>query len=66
MGDCTNLKANLERCNCTYSGCPRQGRCCECLQYHLSHEELPGCCFPDEVERTYDRSFRRFAKLHGG
>ena len=66
MADCTNLKANLKRCNCTWSGCPRKGRCCECLQYHLSCEELPACFFPAEVERTYDRSFRRFTRLHGG
>jgi hypothetical protein len=26
-------------------------------------EELPACAFPDDVERTYDRSFRRFASL---
>jgi len=66
MADCTNVKANLDRCNCTWSGCPRQGKCCECLQYHLAQKGLPGCCFPDEVERTYDRSFARFARLHGG
>jgi hypothetical protein len=24
---------------------------------------LPACCFPDDVERTYDRSFARFAAL---
>jgi len=26
-------------------------------------QQLPACCFPDEVERTYDRSFERFAQL---
>ena len=66
MADCANLKANLNNCNCTWSGCPRKGQCCECLQYHLAHEELPACCFPTEVERTYDRSFTRFIQLHGG
>jgi hypothetical protein len=25
-------------------------------------KELPACCFPDDVEKTYDRSFRAFAK----
>jgi hypothetical protein len=25
-------------------------------------KQLPGCCFPDDVERTYDRSFRAFAQ----
>jgi hypothetical protein len=25
-------------------------------------KQLPACCFPDDVEKTYDRSFRAFAK----
>jgi hypothetical protein len=25
-------------------------------------QQLPGCCFPPEVEKTYDRSFTAFAK----
>jgi hypothetical protein len=25
--------------------------------------ELPACVFPPDVERTYDRSFARFARL---
>jgi hypothetical protein len=25
-------------------------------------KQLPGCCFPDDVERTYDRSFKAFAR----
>jgi hypothetical protein len=37
--------------------------CCECLHYHLKNRQLPACCFPDDVEKTYDRSFERFAKL---
>jgi hypothetical protein len=28
-------------------------------------KQLPGCCFPDDVEQTYDRSFRAFAKAWG-
>jgi hypothetical protein len=28
------------------------------VQYHLRNDELPGCFFPAEVERTYDRSRR--------
>jgi hypothetical protein len=66
MADCSNHAANLKDCACTYPGCPRKGTCCECLRYHLANDELPGCCFPPEVEKTYDRSFRRFARLHGG
>ncbi len=58
-----NKEANIGRCNCSYGGCSRKGTCCECLHYHLSHRQLPGCCFPDDVERTYDRSFEKFADL---
>ena len=61
---CPKANANKARCNCTYEPCPRKGRCCECLQYHLSMNELPACAFPDDVERTYDRSFARFAAIH--
>ena len=56
---------NLSACNCTYEPCPRKGNCCECLRYHLKNRELPGCCFPDDAERTYDRSFEHFARLVG-
>ncbi len=54
---------NLERCNCTYEPCEKKGICCECLRYHLKQRQLPGCCFPDDVEKTWDRSFETFAKL---
>lgn len=61
MADC-NKEQNLEFCTCSYNGCGRKGMCCECIQYHLASKQLPGCCFPAEVERTYDRSFKAFAK----
>jgi hypothetical protein len=64
MEKCPSAKTNASHCTCTYGGCARHGRCCECLSYHLANQELPGCCFPHEVERTYDRSFQRFAQLH--
>ncbi|MEW6238626.1 MAG: DUF6485 family protein [Candidatus Omnitrophota bacterium] len=51
---------NKVKCTCTYGGCDKHGKCCECLQYHLRMKELPACCFPPQVERTYDRSFRKF------
>jgi hypothetical protein len=63
--DCEKFKRNMDRCNCSYQGCPRKGNCCECLHYHLAMDELPACCFPDDVERTYDRSFKRFIETHG-
>jgi hypothetical protein len=55
---------NLEHCNCSYQGCSRKGICCECLSYHLSQNQLPACCFPDEIERTYDRSFEKFVEIN--
>ena len=66
MNECPNMKANRARCNCTYEQCSRKGNCCECLRYHLAMQELPACAFPPEVERTYDRSFKKFAALHQG
>ncbi len=54
---------NRDACTCTYPGCSRKGLCCECLQYHLSSRQLPGCCFPADVEATYARSFEKFAEL---
>ena len=60
--DCEHKDANLERCSCTYEPCPRKGLCCECLSYHLRMRELPACCFTDDVERTFDRSFARFIR----
>ena len=52
---------NMELCSCSYPGCSRKGVCCECLQYHLKSQQLPGCCFPSDMEKTFDRSFRAFA-----
>lgn len=62
--DCEHLKKNREFCNCSYTGCPRKGNCCACLQYHLRMNELPACVFPVDVERTWDRSFRRFIETY--
>jgi hypothetical protein len=59
-GKCDRYDLNMEHCNCTYEPCSRKGRCCDCLRYHLSNNELPACCFGAEAEATYDRSFRKF------
>jgi hypothetical protein len=59
-----NQERNLRKCNCSYEPCSRKGICCECLSYHRSNNELPACFFPDSVERTYDRSLRKFLQLH--
>ena len=54
---------NLQNCNCSYSPCSRKGVCCDCIRYHLSMRELPACCFSNDAERTFDRSFEHFARL---
>ncbi len=46
------------KCTCTYSGCPRHGKCCECVEYHNRNKEFPACFFSPEKEKSYDRSFR--------
>jgi Domain of unknown function (DUF6485) len=63
-GECKNFERNMDMCNCSYPGCSRKGYCCDCLASHLKSRQLPGCCFPNSVEKTYDRSFEAFAKAH--
>ncbi|RDE12252.1 MAG: hypothetical protein C4K47_08540 [Candidatus Thorarchaeota archaeon] len=60
-----NSERNRQRCACTYAGCPRKGYCCDCLQYHWKNHELPGCLFPPEAEKTYDRSLDNFLGIWG-
>ncbi|MDD5455318.1 MAG: DUF6485 family protein [Candidatus Ratteibacteria bacterium] len=57
------IAQNKKRCNCTYEPCSRKGICCECIQYHLSLNELPACFFPDVIEKTYDRSIEKFISI---
>jgi len=57
---------NQARCNCTYDPCARKGICCDCIAYHLRSRELPGCVFPDDAEKTWNRSFEHFARLVNG
>jgi len=54
---------NKRNCNCSYDPCNRKGVCCDCVRYHLRSRQLPACFFPDDVERTYDRSFEKFTEL---
>jgi hypothetical protein len=54
------VEVNKAKCTCTYESCSRKGKCCQCILYHRALGELPGCLFPPEVERTYDRSISRF------
>lgn len=61
--ECSN-KNNLDFCNCTYEPCSKKGICCECIQYHLTKNQLPACFFSKEAERTFDRSIAHFVRLH--
>ena len=54
-----DITKNLENCTCTYS-CERKGKCCECVAYHKSRNEIPGCFFSAESEAKYDRSIEHF------
>ena len=56
-------ETNLQRCNCSYEPCGKKGVCCDCIRFHLVMRELPGCCFSDDAERTFDRSFEHFTSL---
>jgi len=53
-----NIKENRRNCSCTYEPFTRKGKCCECIAYHWSMGELPGCLFPPKIEKTYDRSIK--------
>ncbi|MCL2766435.1 MAG: DUF6485 family protein [Peptococcaceae bacterium] len=52
------LEKNKVQCSCTYESCSRRGLCCECISYHRTKNEAPGCLFPPEIERTYNRSIK--------
>lgn len=62
MTEC-KVEDNKRVCNCTYS-CSKKGMCCECLRAHLKNGEVPACFFPDEVERTYDRTIENFIRVY--
>jgi len=57
------IEVNKKNCNCTYP-CDKKGMCCLCLSYHRNLGEVPACFFPDDVERTYDRSVENFIKIY--
>ena len=60
--DC-KIKENISNCPCTYKGCSKKGKCCDCLKSHLIKRQLPACCFTKDAEKTNDRSFEHFIKL---
>ena len=64
MSEC-NQELRKKNCACTYSSCSRRGKCCECIEYHLIKNELPGCAFSrlsKDAEKSYNRDFEYFAK----
>jgi hypothetical protein len=56
------IEQNLKECTCTYD-CEKRGLCCECVRYHRAQGAIPGCFFPKDGERTYDRSIGNFIKF---
>lgn len=62
---CPMQDVNNDFCTCTYSGCPRHGWCCQCVQYHRKKDQIPACFFPKDAEKTYDRSFQKFIEVWG-
>jgi hypothetical protein len=62
VSKCEQLSKNLEGCTCTYVACERRGACCACIAYHRGQGQLPGCLFPPEAEKDYDRSARHYVK----
>lgn len=63
MKECSK-EENLSNCNCTWEPCSRKGICCECISYHWRMKELPACLFPNDIERTFDRSLRNFINIY--
>lgn len=55
-------ETNKHPCTCTYPGCARHGKCCECVAYHNRDGDFPGCFFTPEGERTYDRSLEQLIR----
>ena len=55
-----------KNCACTYAACDKKGKCCECVAYHRSMRQLPGCFFTTAAERSYDRSYRKFIETTRG
>jgi len=55
---------NIQNCPCTYSNCSRKGMCCECIKHHRQRGELPACYFTTEIEKTYDRTIKKFIEIN--
>jgi len=53
---------NLSNCTCSYP-CSKKGLCCDCVAAHRDNGEIPGCFFPENAEKTYNRSIEYFIKV---
>lgn len=53
---------NLAGCTCT-AGCSNRGICCLCVSHHREKGQIPGCFFPSDAEKTYDRSIEYFIEV---
>lgn len=62
--NCPNKTKNINMCNCTYSGCPRHGICCECLDYHRAKNQIPACYFDEKAEKTFNRNIDFFIESY--
>lgn len=62
--ECVSTRST-DHCSCTYVACDKRGNCCKCITFHRQRDEIPGCFFSPEGERTYDRTLRKFAKDRG-
>ena len=58
------INSNKKECSCTYEACSKKGICCECIKYHFENEQFPGCFFPKDIEKTYDRSINKFIQVY--
>ncbi|MCL1893359.1 MAG: hypothetical protein FWG02_03840 [Holophagaceae bacterium] len=52
---------NKIKCPCTYS-CPKRGKCCDCVAYHVGSGGFPACFFSKSAEATYDRGYAALKK----
>ncbi|MDP8263965.1 MAG: DUF6485 family protein [Candidatus Aceula lacicola] len=62
--NCPNKEKNLQDCNCSYGSCEKMGICCECVRYHRNKGALPACYFPNDAEKTFDRSIEYFIEVY--
>lgn len=62
MVEC-KVEENKTICNCTYP-CSKKGMCCECVRSHFRSGEVPACFFPDDIEKTYDRTIENFIRVY--